>query len=252
MEKIELDLPVIGARILDSVAEEDGVREYHGVSWCDAVRLATYGEELLVVPGSIEVCKWAPVVLGLKEPQSEFEKDLVPRMERPVAGIYLAQLTRFKGNPDAVIIRGSPARLRELAQRLGGGALSTRYSGQIGRTAVGVGAGAASARVMLSRSSNRLLAALRRWKRFDDATRAAFKDDRVTSFFEKLIRNAVADMSMCRNSFVLPYYEDAGNISFFCTGGVTWGRNAPSDMTSGYPGRMAGEILQHLSFPGNP
>jgi uncharacterized protein (DUF169 family) len=103
---------------------------------------------------------------------------------------------------------------------------------------------------MLSRSSNSVLAVLKRWKKFDEATRIAFKDYRVTGLFEKVAKNAVADMSMCRNSTVLPYVEDAGNISFFCTGGVSWGGNSPSNMTSGFPGRMAGAVLEQLEFPG--
>jgi len=251
MDTIQLELPVVGVKVReDSLAGFDAP-EYSGVSWCDAVRLATFGEELLVVPGSITICKWSPIILGLKKPENPFEESLEPRLESPVAGIYVAPLWRFGDvQPDSVIVRGRPGQLRELAERLGDESFTRNYRGQIGRTALGVGERVLSARVMLSRASNRALAVLKRWKRFDDLTRVAFKDYRVTGLFEKVAKNAVADMSMCRNATVLPYVEDAGNISFFCVGGVTWGGNSPANMTSGFPGRMKDAILKEVSFPG--
>jgi uncharacterized protein (DUF169 family) len=251
METIDLELPVIGVKILKDSLEGFDAETYGGVSWCDAVRLATFGVKSLVVPGSIDICKWSPVILGLKEPENPFEKSLEPRLEETVAGLYLAPLAMFTDvEPDVVIVRGRPAQLRRLAEGLGEGALSTRYSGQIGRTALGVGERGLSARVMLTHATNRVLGVLKRWKRFDDATRIAFKNPKVTGMFEKMAKNAIADMSMCRNTCIIPYVEDAGNISFFCTGGVTWGGNSPANMTSGYPGRMVPKILELVDFPG--
>ena len=251
MDTIDLELPVVGVNILSYSLDGFDAETYHGVSWCDAVRLATFGAETLVVPGSIDICKWSPIVLGLKAPENAFEESLEPRLKGNVAGLYVAPLSRFSDvEPDVVIVRGRPAQLRDLADRLGEGALSTKYAGQIGRTALGVGDRGLSARVLLTHASNRVLAVLKHWKRFDDLTRIAFRNAKVTGMFEKVAKNAVADMSMCRNSCVLPYVEDAGNISFFCVGGVTWGGNSPANMTSGYPGSMAKKILEAVKFPG--
>jgi len=251
MDTITLDLPVIGVKLLADGLDGWDADVFDGASWCDAVRLATFGEELVVAPGSISTCKWSPIVLGLKEPENPFEESLEPRIAEPVAGWYVAPIARFGDRrPDVLIVRGRPGQLRDLAGRLGAGALQTTYEGQIGRSSQGVGERGLSARVMLSRASNRALAVLKRWKRFDQATRIAFKDYRVTGLFERIAKNAVADMSMCRNSVVLPYVEDAGNISFFCVGGVTWGGNSPSNMTSGYPGRMMEAVLEQVDFPG--
>ncbi len=251
MDTIALELPVLGVRIIEEGVEDVKADAYEGVSYCDAVRLATFGQELLVKPGSIEICKWSPVILGLKEPENAFEKSLQPKLDRAVAGIYLAPIARFgKKKPDAVIVRGRPAQLKELARRLGPDALSTRYSGRIGWTALGVGDKGLSGRVILSHTTNRALGVLKRWKHFDAATKVAFRNPKVTGAFERIAKNVVADMSVCRNSTILPYVEDAGNISFFCTGGVTWGGNSPSHMTSGFPGRMLEAILAEVDFPG--
>jgi len=45
----------------------------------------------------------------------------------------------------------------------------------------------------------------------------------------------LADMSVCRNSTVVPLLVGRVNVSFFCTGGITWGRNDPDHLTSGWP-----------------
>lgn len=253
MEKIKLELPVIGVKFLpDSTKGFQDADTYRGVSYCDAVRLATYGQELLLEPGCIEVCKWSPVVLGFKAPENRFEESLEPRMGALLAGVYLAQLSRFGAGvePDVVIIRGRPGQLRRLAEMAGEGSLQERYRGLIGRTALGSGDKGASVKALLTQGSNRALSRLRQWKRFDDFTRVAFKSHRVTGAFEKLAKNAVADMSMCRNSTVLPYTERAGNISFFCAGGVTWGGNSPATVTSGFPYGIVKDALLEVDYPG--
>ena len=50
-----------------------------------------------------------------------------------------------------------------------------------------------------------------------------------------VISRAMADMSVCRNSTVIPLLSGQVNVSFFCTGGITWGRNHPQYLTSGWP-----------------
>jgi uncharacterized protein (DUF169 family) len=252
METITLELPVIGVKVLDSLDGFEDLEPYHGVSYCDAVWLATFGVEQLVAPGSIEVCKWSPVVTGLKEPESVFEKSLEPRLCEPAAAVYIAPLSRFREGvrPDVVIIRGRPEQLRRITGALPDGSLVERYRGQIGRTALGVGDRGLSAKVLLVGVTNRLLSGLRRWKRFDDLTRTLFRSEKVTGTFERMLRNTMADMSVCRNSSILPYVEDAANISYFCTGGVTWGGNSPAHMTCGMPYRLYEMIEDGLSYPG--
>lgn len=245
MEKIKFEVPPVGVKILDSMEGFEGVSVYNGVSYCDAVRHATLGEEVVLVPGSIEVCRWSPVVLGLKGPENNFEKSLEPRAKGSSAGVYVAPLSRFREGlePDVVIVRGRPARLRKLAAEMGEGALQDRYRGRIGWTALDVGEEGLSLRVMLVHTLNYSLSLLKRSRRFDEFTRKLFRRESVAKAFERAAKNAVADMSMCRNATVLPYVEDAGNISFFCTGGVTWGGNSPRNMTSGFPYRLIKPLL---------
>jgi hypothetical protein len=160
--------------------------------------------------------------------------------------VYLAPVSRFNEalEPDVVIVRGSPVMLRKLAAQMGEGALQDTYRDRMEWTALGAGERGLSLRVMLVHAVNYTLSLLNRVKLFSDLTRWLFRRKWVTNIFEKMIRNALADMSMCRNSTVIPYVEDAGNISFFCTGGATWGGNSPRNMTSGFPYHLIKPLLQ--------
>lgn len=252
MVDIELEVPPIGVKVLKSRDGLDDVKVFHGASYCEAVRLATPGEEVLVAPGSIDVCKWSPVILGLKQAEGSFEKKLGPRVDEALAGYYLAPMSSFREGltPDVVIVRGRPEQLREITDSLGEAALVRRYWGEIGKTALGVGESGGSLKVKVTYGLNRVLARLRKLNSWDRFTRFAFRSRRVTSALEKLIKNNMADMSMCRNSTVIPYLENAANVSLFCTGAIAWGANSPAHMTSGLPFELFEKVSERLEYPG--
>jgi hypothetical protein len=209
---------------------------YQGVSFCDAVRRAGEGEVLRVLPGSMEVCGWAPVVLGLKAPEGRFEEGLVPRLDFPVDGLLLARLDCFPGEPEAVIVRARAEVLRAMGQCLGPEGLWDGHQGRLARSAHPyLFEGQGSSRRGLVGGVNRLLAALARSGRWQAFTQRLFRIRLVTAGFEALISRTLADMSVCRNSTTIPLLSGRANISFFCTGGITWGGNRPEHLTSGWP-----------------
>lgn len=253
MSKISFELPLIGVELLDSLEGLEDIPRYRGVSYCDAVRLATFGEDLLLEPGCIDVCKWSPVILGLKEPEVPFEINLEPAVGRRLAGVRVAQLARLleAGEvPDVVIVRGRIADLNRLAGAIGEGALQSKYRGRIAASALGRGGGGVGPKALLAGVTNRVFGFLRKSKLFDRFSRRLFKSQAATSAFERLIRRAIADMSVCRNSTVIPVLEGAGNISFFCPGGITWGCNPPDFLTGGFPYPMIEKVYGSLDFPG--
>jgi uncharacterized protein (DUF169 family) len=253
LEKLRLDVPPIGVKLLEETSDDfEAADEYRGVSYCDAVGLAASGREVLVLPGSIELCKWSPVVLGLKKPGSDFEVSLGPRVEAPVAAVYLAPLQLFREGlePDVVILRGGRARIDRLAGMMGAGALDNRYRGEFDKSALGVDETGISLKSLLTNSVNRALGRLRHSRAFDSAVKRVFKSETITNTLEKLIKRTMASMSVCRNSTVIPFLEETGNISFYCTGGVTWGGNSPRDVTSGFPYAMIAPLLERIDYPG--
>jgi len=214
-----------------------GTKNFKGVSYCEAVRRASEGEKLIVGNSSIEVCKWSPFVLGLKEPSDAFSLSIRPRFEYPVRALMLAPLSSCDFTPDAIIVRAPIETIFAISKDLGEGSLQSRYRNDIGRTAIGL-EGKSKAKVFAARLVNRALCFLRKVPGFTRFTHILFKSSWITSTFEKVTKNAFADMSVCRNSTVIPVLENAGNISLFCTGGITWGGNRPEYRTSGFPGRF--------------
>jgi uncharacterized protein (DUF169 family) len=240
--------PPVGVRILRQAGEHPDVPVYHGISYCDAVRRAGRGEVLRVLPGSIEVCGWAPVVLGLKEPQSRFERGLAPRLAFPMAGLLLAPLGRCPGEPDVVIVRARPEVLRAMTQRLDQEGLWDGHQGRLDRSAVpSLWEGAATSRRGLVRCVNRMLATLARSGRWQAFTHHLFRSRLVTAGFDAVISRTLADMSVCRNSTAIPLLTGRANISFYCTGGITWGCNHPEHLTSGWPWPLFQQAIEEVS-----
>jgi len=256
-----LDPPPVGVRLLpkDHARRDEfgDVPVYLGVSYCDAVRRAGEGEILLVLPGSLEVCGWAPVVLGLKAPEGRFEEGLEPRLAFPSGGLLLAPLDRFPGDPDVVLVRGAPELLREMVRALEPDELWDEHGGRLDRSALSLFAPApyipgqdrAGGRAAFISATNRVLATLARSSRWQALTRWLFRSRLVTVGFDALISRAMADMSVCRNSTVIPLLSDRANLSFFCTGGITWGRNCPDHLTSGWPWDLFQQAIQEVSNP---
>jgi hypothetical protein len=96
---------------------------------------------------------------------------------------------------------------------------------------------------------NRLLGGLARSGRWQTFTRWLFRSHWVTARFDAIISRTLADMSICRNSTAIPLLTGRANLSFFCTGGITWGRNRPQHLTSGWPWPIFQRVDQAFSSP---
>lgn len=239
--------PLVGVRLLCSANDYSDVPIYHGVSYCDAIRRAGEGERLRVLPGSIQICRWAPVVLGLKEPKGRFERSLSPRLSFqmrgkrsdscPVSGLLLSPVDGFPGKPEVIVVRAAPEVLWGMIENVGWERLWDGHEGRLDRSAVPL---LAADKHPIPRHSligpvNRLLAGLARFAFWQTFTHWLFRSGLVTAGFDALISRTLANMSICRNSTVIPLLTGRANISFFCTGGITWGHNRPDHLTSGWP-----------------
>jgi hypothetical protein len=228
----------VGVRVLRSAGDHGDVPVYRGVSYCDAVSRAGAGEALRVLPGSIRTCGWVEVVLGLKEPQGRFEESLAPRLSFPIAGLLLAPLDRFPGEPAVVVVRAGPQVLREMIEFAGSERLWDGHGGRMDRSALPFLTGRRTVlrhtRYGLIGAVNRGLAGMAHLAPWQALTRWLFRSGLVTAGFDVLISHTLADMSVCRNSTVVPLLAGRANVSFFCTGGITWGRNDPRSLTSGW------------------
>ncbi len=254
---ITLELPPIGIKLLDEKLYEEfkDTVLFSGISYCQGIFGATFGMELLLNSGSIKICKWSPVVLGFKEPGNDFEKTIEPHLERfAIKALYMAPMYLFKKGvtPDGVIIRTNPDNYRKIIDLLGWDSFIDPEKYKQDQTSLNTfrmkpptGMSAISIKYI-----NRTLSLLNRFTLWHRFTTFIFKSDYVTKIFDKFITRYMANMSMCRNSFVIPWQNKKANISYYCTGGVAWGKNEPDDMTSGYPYDMYLKLEPNLDYPG--
>jgi uncharacterized protein (DUF169 family) len=253
---IKLELPPVGVKLLDekNTGQYDGIELFSGVSYCEAVFESTFGKELLVRPSSVKVCKWVPVVLGFKKAENEFESSIEPHLDAGTRGVYIAPLHLFRKDdaPDVVIIRTKPDHYRSIIDILGWESFIGYAALRQDKTALNTfnekppeGFSAITIKYF-----NGALDALNRFDLWNSFTALLFKSGFVTQIFDKFITRFMANMSMCRNSFVIPLKQNRANISYFCTGGVAWGKNDSRNMTSGFPYRLFGKLDAHLDYPG--
>ncbi len=239
MSELQLQIPPVGIKVFFEKPEAlQHVEVYRGNSYCDAVRRATGNEELLLISDSILTCQWSPVILGLKQPENSFERRLEPRMEK-IWGYYLAPLSYFSGNdfaPDIVIIRDEPAVLKKFLSIMGWEKCALQLAGEIDKSALRILRNDNfSLKSFSTVTFNKLLANMgkrRWWYRF---TEIIFQSSFVSDLFDRFISFFMADMSVCRNSTVIPYITGLVNASHFCSGGITWGLNYPGYLTAGVP-----------------
>lgn len=211
---------------------------YSGPSYCDAVRRASRGEKLFITAGSIKKCRWAPVTLGFKEPENSFERSLAPRFEN-INSIYafpIGQEDEETIRPDLVIIRDRPGMIKKMFEELLDGRLEGPYVRRFDMSALAViNREKAGLRAGGVNSFNRLVCRLKGYRRLREAAEFALKSPLACYLFDKIITLFLADMSVCRNSTVIPALEGRANCSYFCSGAVFWGGNDPACLTAGIP-----------------
>jgi hypothetical protein len=223
------------------------------VSYCRAVFEASFGSQWIVRPESIQVCQWSPIVLGFKESENRFERSIRDHLPPVIAGIYLAPLHCFKKDitPDVVLIRTSRSNMEQSIDARWGIPFVSGDEFKLDRSAVTT-LGKRSNRVTLwfLDKLNALLYKLSGYKSWHRFTTFIFKSTFITYLYDRLVARQLANMSMCRNSTVLPLQQQQANISYFCTGGIAWGKNDPQNMTAGYPYELFQRIEAQLDYPG--
>lgn len=254
MAEIKLPLPPVGVKIItEKTAMIDDVPTFRGISYCLAVTEVTNQGECWVDAQSIDTCGWAPFVLGFATPSTEFEKSLLPRLPKSIAGLYLANLDSVrKGiDPDVVLVRTTRENLHLMLDKIGWENAAWEYAEEKRLSVSSLSIlreQKESWRSRLLQPVNRSLAAMNSVPGWKQLTSVVFKSRYATQAFDSLIKRTMADMSMCRNSTVIPYLTGKVNTSFFCTGGISWGGNDPQHMTSGWPWEMWGKIKDDLSW----
>ena len=252
INQLKLQLLPVGVKFFPGTSELlETYPAYSGISYCDAVRKATEGEELLILKDSIVTCQWSPIILGLKAPQNAFEKRLAPLMKED-GTFFIAPLSAFSGldiTPDLVIIRDEPETLKKLIAEAGKENCAMHISGEMDKSTLGVLLDEKfPVKSLLTENANKILSGLSNKRWWYRLTEVMFSNTYTCDIFDRVISSFMSDMSICRNSTVIPYQTGKVNVSHFCTGGIAWGLNNPSHMTAGFPLGIFNSLSQKLSL----
>jgi uncharacterized protein (DUF169 family) len=235
------DYPLIGIKFFKQDEKPDlSEAEKKGcISFCQAVKTASEGGPVFIGPGSISVCKWSPPSLGLKVPESDFEKSMEPKLPFLASGILISRLDKWPEEvpePDTVLFRGDKDYMLKIIKAADEEEMFIDSS-CLGQTAVPVLMENESHLVKSKMVSvtNTLLDFLGRYDWWTRTTIWAFKHEWPSEILDYVLDRTMANMSMCRNSTVIPYISQKVNISHFCTGGISWGKNPAQYMTGGMP-----------------
>lgn len=256
VETIEFATVPVGIKLDPSGLNEYpdlGYSLYSGPAYCDAVSRASRGEKLFITAGSIYRCRWAPAVLGLKEPENSFEKGLVPSLEAMKA-IYVFPLGQGDEEiitPDLVIIRDGPGMIKRIFEELADSRLAGFCAHRFDMSALAIiNSEKAGLRASAVKSFNRLVYRLKNYRWFKKTAEKALDYPAASWLFDKIIALLLVDMSVCRNSTVIPALDGGANCSYFCSGAIFWGGNDPAHLTAGIPYQLFCRLDEKLSLTG--
>lgn len=229
------------------------ISRYQGPSFCAAIHeLDLQNKPFILTSDSIRVCKWSPIVLGFKFPQNLFERSLDPCLKYPIQRILIGPLSFFQENrlnPVIVLIRGTPLVHQQILKTLGIHHYLSITSSLLHLSAVQFFKGRISIlKITFLQLLNTCVSFIQKYPILEQVTYQLFQSTIVSFIVDFFLIRMASDMSMCRNSTVVPYTTGKGNISFFCIGGITWGKNNPREMTSGYPYELFEKVANNYMF----
>ncbi len=217
---------------------------FHGISYCECVHKATTGSgtPYLLKAESIENCHWSPIVLGFRESDCTLDLKVGYNMNN-IQALLIAPLphyTTYGLTPDTVLVRSIPSEIAKLVKGSAREDVAWNLAGKLDSSALEIFDSETDAseksRVMLV---NKTLARLNKYSEWRKFTKWVFSNDATTYVFDLLLDRFLANMSMCRNTTVIPLVTGDINVSYFCTGGVAWGGNRPEHVTCGMPWAIA-------------
>ncbi len=125
---------IVGVKFLkeDEMPKDFNTIKNPGVmSFCDAFRLLNnekFAEGIIVTKDSIKVCHWSPVSLGLKEPETDVQKNIIPLFDELNQGVFIFNIGKTSkihplqgaiDNPDTVTLIGSSENIAKSVEKIG-------------------------------------------------------------------------------------------------------------------------------------
>ena len=265
-EKISLERLPIGVKYLK---EKDMPKDFNTVcnpevrSYCDAVRLLQedeYKNGIIVTLDSIKACKWCPVCLGLKKPETGLEKKIELLFDELNQGVHIFNTTNGAGEPDVVSLISDQENVVKIIDLLGLENFTKEHIDQIYLSALSLYTEVEYPSKRAQRKRKRHLRSIKffKWLFASKLIRNKPTDKFLTFLLKRYAFSRMMDpilskfssgTSLCYNAGAIPFVAQKANVTFPCTGGIAWGDISKDSMLIGVPYLLFKKLEPSIVLP---
>ncbi|MHA1244890.1 MAG: DUF169 domain-containing protein [Candidatus Heimdallarchaeota archaeon] len=275
--KIQLERVPTGIKYLNDEnmpKDFDTIKNPKVRSFCDAIQLLReeeFNKGIIVTQNTIKVCKWSPVSLGLKEPETGLEKNINPLFDELNHGVFVFNTTitannhplqKFVAKPDVVTLVANKENSAKVVEAVGLENFTLDFSDQLEFSAISEYTPETTANLSKKERrkrarrlrniksinwlfaskliSNKLMIKIITWM---------MKGYPVSLIFDVLTRKFYSGMACCYSVSAIPHITQKGNISFVDTGSIGWGELSNKYLLIGLPYSLYKKLESKLEFP---
>ncbi len=231
-------------------------------SYCDALRLLheyEYPNGLIATLDSINVCKWCPVALGLKHPETGLEKKIEPLFNDLNQGVHIFNMTNKITEPDVVTLIANRENTEKIIEAIGIENFTRDYIEELTHSNLSEFTEEEFPSKRAKRKHKRHLRSIRlfNWlfasKLISNRFMTWFLTGRLkrywfTRLMDPILRKYSTGMSLCYSASGIPYTKQKANVAFVDTGAIAWGNVSKDTMIVGLPNSIFKTLESKVLF----
>lgn len=230
-------------------------------SYCDAIRLlqgTDYPDGVIVTLDSIRACKWCPVALGLKNPETGLEKKIEPLFEDINQGVHVFNPIN-NGEPDVVTLISDRENAEKIINKVGLENFTQDYIEQLTFSNLSEFTDVKFSSRRAERKRKRHLRTIRlfNWlfasklisnKLMTKILTSMLKKYAFSRMMDPILRRYSTGMSFCYATSAIPFVKQKANIAFVDTGAIGWGDISKDSMIIGMPNSLFKTLESEANF----
>ncbi|NPD90427.1 MAG: hypothetical protein HGN29_17070 [Asgard group archaeon] len=254
--EINLERLPIGIKYLkerDMPKDFNTIKNPKALSFCDAARLLheeDHPNGLVVTLESLKACKWCPVSLGLKKPETGLEKNIDLLFDDLNQGVHIFNTIDKVTEPDVVTLVSDRENFEKLIETIGLDNFTREYFDQINFNALSLFTGVEFSSKREKRKRRRKLRSIRFFQ-WLFASRFAFNNKLMTwiltallkqywfsRMMDPILRKYSTGMSYCYTASAIPLVTQKANVVLAESGPITWGKLDRDSLLVGLPNSL--------------
>ncbi len=231
-------------------------------SFCDAIRLVhkeNYPDGIIVTNDSISACKWCPVSLGLKKPESGLEKKIEPLFKDLNEGVYVNIQKNNPNGSDVVTLVADQENTRKIIDLLDIDSFNQEYLNKLFFSNLSEFTDLSNLTKKELRKRRRNLRSIRlfKWlfaskliknKPMTKILTFFFKQYLIARIMDPILRKFSTGTSFCYTTSSMPFITQKANVAFPCTGAIGWGDVSKDSILIGLPNNMFKSLDSKATF----